>query len=277
VTTSTAVTDLNWHHVSGVYDMVAGQSRIYLDGVLRGSASTSGTPRTGTDPLLLGTRMSSSLKDWFKGRIDLVQVYSGAVHTDNFTPPTTLGSTHGAGYVTLHWTLPEIGLVRGYNLYRQAYGNLPWRLNRTALITETTYTDDMPFPGNDCYFVRAVNARGVEGLSTQEECVVFSQGEVPSDATAPAARGLGLRVAPNPFNPATRIAFHLEHAGDVQLTLFDVAGRRVRAWSLAGLPAGEHQLPLLAEEHGKRLASGLYVLRLEAGGASARARVVLLK
>jgi hypothetical protein len=276
---SVAITDLNWHHASGVYDRTAGQMRIYIDGVLTGSASASGTPITGNDPLYFGVRKSSSsLKDWFKGRIDVVTIYSAAIHNQNFTPPTSIGSTSGAGYVTLHWALPEIGLVRGYNIYRSINGQIDWKLNYGALVTETTFTDDHPHDGNDCYFVRAVNARGVEGVSTQSVCVAFASTEIPSDAGGPAAaRGLQLRVAPNPFNPATQISFHLDQAGDATFRLYDVAGRRIREWQATGLAAGTHQMPLRAEAGGKRLASGIYLLRVQAAGQTADTRLVLLK
>jgi hypothetical protein len=84
-------------------------------------------------------------------------------------------------------------------------------------------------------------------------------------------------VAPNPFNPTTRIAFHLERAASAELQLFDVAGRRVRAWVLRDLPAGDHSVPLAVEDGGRRLASGLYVLRLRAAGSEERRRLVVLK
>jgi hypothetical protein len=276
---SAAVTDLEWHHAAGVYDVDAGQMRVYVDGVLTGSRSASGTPRTGTDALWLGARKSSSsLKDWFKGRVDLVQIYSGPVFDENFTPPTTLGSTSGAGYVTLRWSLPELGLVRGYNVYRTLPGVGPdWLLNRTGLWTDTWYTDEKPHPGTNCYFVRAVNAHGVEGTPTQSVCVDFAPDEVPTDAGTPAARGLQLHVAPNPFNPTTRITFHLDRAGAAALALYDVSGRRVRSWKLAGLAAGQHTMPLHVEEGGRRLASGAYLLQLEASGRRERARLVVLK
>ena len=41
---------------------------------------------------------------------------------------------------------------------------------------------------------------------------------------------------PNPFNPTTKIAFDLAHAGHVRLEVFDVAGRRIR--TVLAIPPG---------------------------------------
>jgi hypothetical protein len=279
LTSSTAIANLDWHHVSCVFDAAAGRMRIYLDGVLAGSSSASGTPISGGDPLLLGARRSSSsVKDFFKGRVDLVQIASSALRTEDFTPPTGLGSTAAGGYVTLRWSLPEYGLVYGYNVYRSTNGQIDWLLNRTGLWTATEYTDEGPHPGENCYWVRAVNAHGVEGVATQVTCVSFAPDETSTDvATAPGGPGLRLRVAPNPFNPATRVGFHLERPGSAELQLFDVAGRRVWRWTLRELAAGDHSLPLAVEAHGRRLASGIYLLRLRAAGREEGRRLVVLK
>lgn len=276
--TSTAVSDLNWHHVSGVWDAAQGESRIYLDGVLSNTMNSSGIPVTGDDPLWIGCRKSSSsLKDFFEGRIDLVQVYSAAVRTDDFTPPTSISGTQGTGYVSLNWSLPELGLVRGYNVYRSIDGQLDWHLNTLGLWTETSFTDEQPYPGQNCYWVRGVNAHGDEGIPTQVVCIDFTTDQVASDVSPGANRGLGLRVSPNPFNPDAHVRFHLDRASDARLALYDVAGRRVRSWKLAALPAGDHVFTLHAEEHGERLASGIYLLKLEGAGSEARTRVVLIK
>ena len=278
VLTSSVITDLNWHHVAAVYDAEAGENRIYLDGVLDNTSSASGIPITGDDPLYFGCRKSSSsLKDWLRGRIDLVTVYSGVARTENFSPPATLGSTHGAGYVSLRWTLPEFGLVRGYNVYRSVDGQLDWVLNTTSLWTETAFTDEQPYPGQNCYWVVGVNAQGSEGVPTQVVCLDFAPDQVASDTAPEAARGIELQVAPNPFNPETRVSFHLEHPADVRLALYDVGGRRVRDWLLRAQPAGDHRIALRAEERGSRLASGIYFLELDAAGQQARTRVVLVK
>ncbi len=66
-------------------------------------------------------------------------------------------------------------------------------------------------------------------------------------------------VHPNPFNPVTRIAFTLPGAGAVNLSAYDLAGRRLAQIASGEYPAGRHELAWDAASFG----SGIYLLRLE--------------
>jgi hypothetical protein len=79
--------------------------------------------------------------------------------------------------------------------------------------------------------------------------------------------------APNPFNPSTEIRCTLAKAGPMRLLVFDVYGRLVRVLAEGNAEAGEHRYRFDASG----LAGGVYVCRMEAAGASASIRMVLLK
>ncbi len=99
------------------------------------------------------------------------------------------------------------------------------------------------------------------------------------------ARGGGLQKlelaqnVPNPFNPRTEIAFAVpDDAGLVTLTVHNVNGQLVRTLVSGALPAG----PALAvwdgaDESGRRVASGVYVARLQARGQNAFRKMMLIK
>ncbi|NNE69777.1 MAG: T9SS type A sorting domain-containing protein, partial [Rhodothermales bacterium] len=78
---------------------------------------------------------------------------------------------------------------------------------------------------------------------------------------------------PNPFNPATTIEFAIPEAIDVRLEVFDVLGRRVQTLVNGQMDAGYHSVQFNAE----RLASGLYLYRIEAGTFSKVHTMVLMK
>jgi len=78
---------------------------------------------------------------------------------------------------------------------------------------------------------------------------------------------------PNPFNPSTTVYFTLASTEMVRMDVFDLQGRRVARLLDTSLPAGEHSL--LFRPDG--LASGVYLLRLKAGGYHENRRLVLLK
>jgi hypothetical protein len=93
----------------------------------------------------------------------------------------------------------------------------------------------------------------------------------------PAAHHLA-QNAPNPFNPATRIRFALPEATHVKLTVYDVAGRRVKL-----LLDRQHEAGWVdvlwngTNDQGRAVGSGVYFYKLEAGAFEARRKMVLLK
>jgi hypothetical protein len=87
-----------------------------------------------------------------------------------------------------------------------------------------------------------------------------------------------LPAYPNPFNPRTSIRFSLAEAGPAQLTVYNIAGRRVATLLDRNLTAGEHSLEWDGRGSGdETLASGVYFLSLTAGGTRQSCRVTLLK
>jgi len=65
---------------------------------------------------------------------------------------------------------------------------------------------------------------------------------------------------PNPFNPSTQIVFRLGVNSLVELTVYDVLGRRVQTLVHEARPAGLHRVSFNAE----KLAAGVYFYRLKA-------------
>lgn len=90
-----------------------------------------------------------------------------------------------------------------------------------------------------------------------------------SPAGRPAGFELG-SVAPNPFNPSTRVEYSLGRPGRLEWSLFNLLGQRVAGGQFRQLQAGSHSFRL----DGTGLASGVYLLRLEGhleGGAGFQA------
>jgi predicted outer membrane repeat protein len=78
---------------------------------------------------------------------------------------------------------------------------------------------------------------------------------------------------PNPFNPATTIAFALPREARVSLTVYDAAGRQVATLVDGYRSAGSHEVTFNASN----LASGIYFYRLAAENFTATGKLVLLK
>jgi len=85
-----------------------------------------------------------------------------------------------------------------------------------------------------------------------------------------AGKALGQNY-PNPFNPMTRIDFRLDQAGSVDLSVYDVAGRKVRTLRQGSLAAGDHHVNWNGKtDTGASAAAGQYwyVLRTASGQIS---------
>jgi hypothetical protein len=95
-------------------------------------------------------------------------------------------------------------------------------------------------------------------------------------------RGERLRLRgslPNPFASSTTIRFEVPGVGRrARLEVFDAAGRRV-ATLVDGFVRGGTQTARWAgtDDSGRPMRSGLYLCRLEAEGASATAKLMLLR
>lgn len=79
---------------------------------------------------------------------------------------------------------------------------------------------------------------------------------------------------PNPFNPSTTIAFTLPAESQVQLSVYDGAGRLVQTLFDGILPAGHHTS---AFEVNSDVASGMYLYRLVTPARTLSGTVMLLK
>jgi len=67
-------------------------------------------------------------------------------------------------------------------------------------------------------------------------------------------------------------------ASDVELVVYDLAGRRVKTLVSEHVRAGEHQAIWNGQdESGRRVASGVYLYRIDASGFRETKRMVLLK
>jgi FlgD Ig-like domain len=113
-----------------------------------------------------------------------------------------------------------------------------------------------------------------------------SFGRLSSTATAVTSRddsklptGFGLaQNFPNPFNPETKIAFQLSAPERVELAIFTVTGEKVRTLIAAPLAAGTYTAVWDGKDpSGNKLASGIYLYRLQIGAAQQTKRMLLMR
>jgi hypothetical protein len=116
----------------------------------------------------------------------------------------------------------------------------------------------------------------VEPLRTTGVDLRIGEGDV--TATPPATPSLHLGAAPNPFNPRTTLHFSLPATASVDLRIYDLAGRHVRQLATGRHAAGEHRIRWNGrDDAGGEVPTGVYLVRLRAGGRTATERVTLVR
>ena len=86
------------------------------------------------------------------------------------------------------------------------------------------------------------------------------------------------RNSPNPFNPSTSIAFAVAHPGKVTLRIYDARGSLVKTLVNERLEAGAYRSRWDGRsDHGSRLASGVYLYRLQQDGQVLSRKMTLLQ
>jgi hypothetical protein len=93
-------------------------------------------------------------------------------------------------------------------------------------------------------------------------------------------RATALRVLPNhpnPFSDATSIEFVLPLASDVEVKIYDVAGRVVATRRMRAADAGSHTMTFDSMAGGAPLRSGVYFYRVRAGNETVTSKMVIAR
>jgi hypothetical protein len=140
-------------------------------------------------------------------------------------------------------------------------------------------TIDESLEGQVLQFGFLCTATNYEGSGIFYDNVVFrfySIVDVPDNSPA---SGLTLRQNyPNPFNPQTRIEFALDQPGSVDISVFDLAGRRIATLQQGELAAGEHQVTWNGRtDSGGAAAAGQYRYVLKTATGQVSRSMILLK
>jgi hypothetical protein len=106
------------------------------------------------------------------------------------------------------------------------------------------------------------------GQTERPRTAIALGGEPTSPAEVPGLVQL-LGARPNPFSGAVEISYRLPAAGDVDLSVFDVSGRKIRTVITGMLAAGVHTAVWDGRtEEGRQAGIGVYFYTLRAGDRS---------
>lgn len=123
---------------------------------------------------------------------------------------------------------------------------------------------------------------GDDGTTYREDLWLLAWGASAGPVSVPGA-GAAARFDlaapwPMPSRGPVTLGFSLLEASQVVLEVYDAQGRRVRQVADAWFSAGPHTLPWQGDDaHGRALNTGVYFIRMRAGGFEAARRAMLIR
>ncbi len=128
------------------------------------------------------------------------------------------------------------------------------------------------------YQPSALDDRAGNNFQILANAILYASGFAVGTGVRSSAPSVDLTSAPNPFRGRTQIGFSLNRPSSAVLTVYDLAGRRIRSWRWGTLSGGNHSTPWDGrDEKGRRVAAGSYVYELLANGRVQTGRVVRIR
>ena len=174
--------------------------------------------------------------------------------------------------------------LKSYNLYDYKQGIFVGRLewspsDDTFCFAYEDFFEWRPNLGNK--YIRIADFTPPEEVAGSYNWVTALGGELPDDLAVddnqPEAFAT-LSNFPNPFNPSTTIEFSLPDAGNAELVIYDITGRKVRELVDGFYNAGSHSIQWNAiDDAGNPVSSGVYMSQLISGDAVVNSRMTFVR
>jgi hypothetical protein len=170
----------------------------------------------------------------------------------------------------VHWAISQPRAQTEFHVWREEAGSERVRISAALASGQEAYefVDSKPPLGPTNYWLQEVAANGLDSWYGPAHLEGFM---------FPATVRL-YPCQPNPFNPRTTIRYDLPESGPVCLSVFDVAGRRIRTLVDDSMPQGSHEAVWDGRDSsGREVGSGSYLARLEFAGRVETVRMGLVR
>lgn len=170
-------------------------------------------------------------------------------------------------YITLRWDKLQEEDFKYFAIYKGEITGFDPKSKIPFTTTDTLYLDSDFSIGESYYYrISAFDFAGNESDYTDELSITVTnikneQSNLPSNFKL-------YQNYPNPFNPETTIRYALPTNAEVSIKIYDITGKLVRELDSRYKQAGEHSIKWDGRNNeGIRVASGIYLYRLEAFSA----------
>jgi N-acetylneuraminic acid mutarotase len=188
-------------------------------------------------------------------------------------PDPPRGSLAGAGTETLAWAIGGKTYAGAVLDRVDVYDLVADRWDAGPALPEPREGAVAAVANGQVYVFGGQDGQGTLATTSLTTAVIPAvEDGLPGGAFALAAAG------PNPFRDGTRLALGLDRPAEATVAVYDALGRRVAVLHDGLLPAGRHLLDWDGTDvSGRRLPSGLYVVRAVAGERQAALRLTLVR
>ena len=247
-----------------------------------GIFTTTPTPNTVHD-LTVGINTNLT---WQNG--GTLPTINGTYTKEDDTLPVTLSSftamVSANNNVQIQWVTQSETGVSGFRLYRgtSQYMQEAISLNVFVPATNTSvaqvyqYTDaELMEPGLYYYWLENLDLDGSSMVHGPVTILVAPSG--PGAPTIPHISGLN-SIYPNPFNPSTTIKYGVTDQSKVEINIYNLKGQKIRSLVQESKNPGTYSIVWNGNDDNLRqVSSGIYLIRMNAGGKTTQQKVVISK
>ncbi|MCK5519678.1 MAG: T9SS type A sorting domain-containing protein [Candidatus Marinimicrobia bacterium] len=246
-----------------------------------GTAASTGIVALGNENFILSgvVTFTSDSSDW--------QAWVIRLGTDNSLPVFlhTFNGDVSQSNVTLKWSTDSEIENLGFSIYKTENDEVSENrklvasyktinaLEGQGTITELTnyeYTDTQVKPGTSySHILSDTDFSGKETIHTNRIVTV----KIPNKPPIQADKFILYHVYPNPFNTEFIIPFTLTETMDVEISLFNISGRKVKSIHNKNHTQGAYKIAIDANDIG----SGIYLLKMIMGKTIRTQKIVLIK
>lgn len=186
--------------------------------------------------------------------------------------------------VNLTWVTQSESNLVGYGIYRGESDDLSQAIDLNAYITATNtsqtqvyiYTDSDVMPEQTYWYW--LESREMNGINGFHGPICFSVPQQPVQTPQiPIVTGFQ-SLYPNPFNPDLNIRYALQDDAQVTMVVCNLKGQIIKQLFNGQKSAGLHSLKWDGrDDQGLSCSSGLYFIRMQAGGRIINRKVMLMK
>ncbi len=118
--------------------------------------------------------------------------------------------------------------------------------------------------------------KGIIQIDNSRDCYYVSFKDDQNNTPVPAK--IGITNFPNPFNPETTLFFSLPNEQEIELTIYNLKGQKVRELAKGQFPSGNNSVVWNGkDDNGKQVGSGLYLYKFKTHNKIISKKMLLLK